>query len=149
MRHLMCLVVLATAAVAIGCGSPALDGTVAVNGTVTYKGQPVEGATVMFMPDGDRRAASGMTDASGRFQLTTLTPEDGAMPGNYKVTVSKTEITATRPSGDAPPPTENPQWPPLTTAELLPVKYKLADTSGLTAEVASGATNDFPFDLVD
>ena len=57
---------LATAALA-GCG----DGPkmAAVSGTVLVNGQPVEGAQVLFMPDGER--AAGSTDTNGRFQLST------------------------------------------------------------------------------
>jgi len=41
-----------------------------------------------------RRAAGGITDASGKFQLTTLNANDGAMPGKYKVAVSKAVATS-------------------------------------------------------
>jgi hypothetical protein len=78
--------------VCLGCGSETgLEGLVEVSGLITYDGKPVEAATVAFVPEGEGRAASGMTDADGKFQLTTLKPGDGARPGRYKVTVSKVE----------------------------------------------------------
>jgi hypothetical protein len=72
-----------------GCGDR--RSPVPVSGTVTVDGQPVEGATVTFHPlDDDRegRPATGLTDKTGTFRLTTGT-EDGARPGAYKVVVIK------------------------------------------------------------
>jgi hypothetical protein len=72
--------------------------TVPVTGTVTYKGSPVEGATVSLIakqPDG--RGASGTTDSQGQFKLETFVGGNnmlaGAMPGDYSVTVRKREST--------------------------------------------------------
>lgn len=131
-----------------GCGGPALKDTVPVTGKVTHNGEPIEGAMVTFLPQGDHRAASGRTNASGIYKLTTLEPEDGAMPGPYRVSISKTEVSASRGSDDEPPPSINPEWPPLTATELVPVKYKHADSSGLTAEVSQGK-NEINFELED
>ena len=74
-----------------GCsGSSGSVGCVAVSGTVTFKGAPVDGANVTFTPQGTGlRAAFGTTDSSGRFSLTTLKPGDGAMAGLYSVTIAK------------------------------------------------------------
>jgi hypothetical protein len=69
-----------------GCGEN--SGTVRVMGTVKLDGQPVEGALVTFVPvQGAGRSASGRTDETGQFRLTTLREEDGAMPGEYKAIV--------------------------------------------------------------
>jgi hypothetical protein len=79
------------AVVLAGCGG----GTVAVRGLVTLEGTPVSGATVLFMPDGQDggRPASGFTLSDGRFLLTTYKSNDGAMPGNYRVLIKKTEAS--------------------------------------------------------
>src|SRR2546425_4092176 len=67
-------------------------GTFDVRGTVLLDGQPLPGATVLFMPeDGGGRAASGMTDSEGNFLLTTYKENDGALRGKYRVLVSKSE----------------------------------------------------------
>src|SRR5262249_58322349 len=59
-------------------------------GIVTVNGQPLAGATVTFHPaEEGRRPASGRTDDDGTFELTTFHPGDGALPGTYKITVSK------------------------------------------------------------
>ena len=74
----------------VGCtGTESLD-TVPVEGMVTMNDSPVEGATVVFTPaGGEGHAAAGVTDASGRFQLTTEASGDGAVPGSYKVKITK------------------------------------------------------------
>jgi len=69
-----------------GCGG---GGKVKVSGVVTLDGGPVEGATVTFVPvdKGSGQMASGTTDKEGVFRLSTSKPDDGAFPGEYKVTV--------------------------------------------------------------
>lgn len=74
---------------AAGCGGEGK--TIKVAGVVTLDGKPLSGATVTFIPVGEGRAASGMTDADGNFRLTTFRTEDGALAGEYKVTVAVTE----------------------------------------------------------
>lgn len=152
MRQVTCLLLLLTASsVWIGCGGPArLDGVIAATGVVTYQGQPVADATVVFAPQGPGRAACGRTDAHGRFQLTTLVSGDGLMPGKYQVTVSKTEVAGAMTEEESQAYFQKHGKPPkVTTKETLPAKYKTAATSGLTAEVTSGGKNDFTLDLVD
>src|SRR5262249_6170903 len=70
--------------VSAGCGNANLS---KVEGVVTLDGAPLSGATVSFMPVGDGRAASGLTDGDGYFRLTTFRTDDGALAGNYKVIV--------------------------------------------------------------
>ena len=72
----------------VGCNSASVSGTVPVGGKVTYKGAPVEGAIITFVPEGKGRTATATTDAGGVFSLTTV-DASGAMPGKYKVTVDK------------------------------------------------------------
>src|SRR5262245_17600189 len=74
---------------AAGCGGP--DKPVKVRGVVLLDDQPLAGATVTFLPvAGTSRTANGRTDADGAFRLTTYTTNDGALPGEYIVTVSLT-----------------------------------------------------------
>jgi hypothetical protein len=60
---------------------------------ITLEGTPVAGATVLFMPDGQDggRPASGVTSSDGTFRLMTYKPDDGALPGKYRVLILKTE----------------------------------------------------------
>jgi hypothetical protein len=77
-------------AAAVGCGGKFTP--VPVGGVVTLDGKPVEGATIYFYAVGDEkdgRPAHGTTDKAGAFRLSTLGNEDGALPRNYKVVVTK------------------------------------------------------------
>jgi hypothetical protein len=70
----------------IGCGGEGKP--IKVKGTVTLDGQPLPNGMVTFIPvEKDGRHATGMTGADGSFQLTTLSADDGAFPGQYKVAV--------------------------------------------------------------
>lgn len=119
-----------------GCG-PARPATLPATGEVTYNGQPVSGAQVMFLsPDG--RPANATTDAAGKFTLTTFEEGDGALPGTHQVTINKHTTLPSTP--------ENPY--PQSKNEL-PARYGRADLSQLTAEVKSGDENHFRFELTD
>jgi hypothetical protein len=75
---------------AVGCA--AKDAPVPVDGVVTLDGNPVAGAAVLFMPAGEAgRPASGRTNRRGIFRLSTYRVGDGALPGAYRVVVTKTE----------------------------------------------------------
>jgi hypothetical protein len=75
-------------AAAGGCGGK--NKPVRVEGIVTLDGNPLAGATITFVPEQEgRRPASGVTDDDGSFELTTFQAGDGALAGDYKVTVSK------------------------------------------------------------
>jgi hypothetical protein len=127
----------------VGCSGEKVNrpDPVLVTGVVTHNGSPVEGANVIFQPAGHNFAATGRTDATGTFKLTAFEPDDGAVPGEYKVAVTKSEVTVTGGGGSDDSPT--------TTKEklLLPIKYARADGSGLVASVKSGAENKFEFKL--
>jgi hypothetical protein len=91
------LVPLMLALTATGCGP-----TNTVKGRVLLDGQPVAGATVLFMPDaeGQGRPASATTDNDGFFQLTTNRRGDGALPGAYRIVISKSEAPAAQPDDE-------------------------------------------------
>jgi hypothetical protein len=71
-----------------GCGAK----PVKVAGTVTFDGTPLPNAIVKFIPTGKGgHEATGLTNADGSFQLETFASRDGALPGDYKVTVQYQE----------------------------------------------------------
>jgi hypothetical protein len=79
----------------IGCSD---SNMVRVRGAVKNEGQIVSGGSVVFMPVGDSKPAFGAIQPDGTFQLTTLSPNDGAMIGQYQVSVTgarnpETEVT--------------------------------------------------------
>jgi hypothetical protein len=72
-------------AVGVGCSSK--DRPVPVRGVVTIDGKPLAGAGVRFSPEGGGRPAHGATQEDGSYRLTTLNANDGALPGDYMVTI--------------------------------------------------------------
>ena len=116
---------------------------VPAGGTVTFEGQPVEGATVVFVTQNGGRFynAIGRTDSAGRFKLQTFRPQDGAVPGSHKVGIEK--ITTTEKPADLP---LEASFTPVETSHL-PKKYRSPETSGLTAEVTAKGPNEFAFAL--
>jgi hypothetical protein len=126
-----------------GCGQTSRNpDVVPVTGTVTYQGQPVAEANVVFQSN--EHGSFGVTDSRGRFQLQTLEPGDGAFGGEYAVIISKVQVTV--PQFDE----GHPQYvPPPPPKYLVPKKYSDARTAGLTASVVKGQKNDFSFELKD
>ncbi len=142
-------VVLGVVLLVVGCG-PAVDPnrpkTYPVTGTVTYNGQPVSDAMVTFI--GGERGAIGRTNESGQIQMTTFDAGDGALPGTYKVMISKTVLEGVPAEmGEGTSPDEEPAMGEQ--KDLLPPKYKDPNESGLTAEVGEGSKNEFHFELTD
>jgi hypothetical protein len=136
----------------LGCGADTnkLEGVVPVSGTVTQNGTPLEGAAVSFAPAGGGRSASGKTDAAGKFTLTTLNPGDGAMPGEYKVTITKKEMVGkeyTEEEANAYYNEHQKQPPAPEMKNLIDEKYSNADTSGLMASVPEGGVTDLKYEV--
>jgi len=119
--------------------------TVPVSGMVTYNGEPVADATVSFHPQGDHRSAYAKTDAAGAYRLTTVHEHDGAMLGEYQVTVSKIiDENAVAPTNDIAAVRPTPKY-----TSMIPEKYGKPTTSGLSASVEKGSPNQFDFTLSD
>jgi hypothetical protein len=91
-RSAVVLGVTGLAGMLVGCGGgAALPETIPVTGAVMYKGKPVEGAEVQFWGTGAPRAASGITDAEGKFSLSMFDINDGCLAGENVVTISKVD----------------------------------------------------------
>lgn len=146
-----------------GCGGSGFPKTYKVSGTVKQGGKPVDGALVTFLSSEGGKSAVGSTNDKGEFKLSTFGPGDGALPGSYKVTITKTSTPppaagpALQPgviaSGDIgddyAPPTGNEGGKGSGGApkNLLPAKYASEATSGLIATVGQTDSNTFDFDL--
>lgn len=83
-----------------GCGGSDETGpveVVPVTGQIIYDGKPAAGVRVVLVPiDAPSppripQFANGMTDAEGKFKLTTYTPGDGAPEGGYQVVLNGTK----------------------------------------------------------
>lgn len=158
MNRLMILGGLVVTCVIVGCGSD-VPSTVPVTGTVTLDGKPVEGATVNFLSKDTNIAASGKTDAEGKFAMKTLVGSksvDGVVVGNHGVAVVKTEAET---AGDAPDDLEATKQmmeqmaenPAITSdfkpKALIPEKYNNPTMSQLSALVTDSGPNDFVLEL--
>jgi len=126
----------------VGCSPHDPAGTVPVRGQVTYRGQPVEGATVTFAdPDGKRTPGADITDAAGGYRLAVK-------PGNYTVLVSKfqaapnTQAVSMEQAAGGNTSADQPK-------NVLPDKYNELDASPLTCEVKSGGEIAFEVELLD
>lgn len=150
------------AMLAAGCSNGApKPKTVRVTGKVLYKSQPVAGASVAFLGSGPNTpSAMGKTDAQGVFELTTIDPGDGAVPGTYQVTVTKMVPSKSGAGASKGPmsmedaakratPTGPAKEADASEGSLLPERYARASTSNLSFVVKEGEKNDFPIELND
>ena len=165
---ILAVVSLASLLFLAGCDTgPPIPDTYTVTGTVTYQGQPVEGADVLFARDSRDIAkgemAMGKTGADGSYTLTTRvgpqTEAEGATPGEYEVTVSKfippdgmteeeyqamvAEAEKIAATGEMVPEDKN---PPQKT-QMLPEKYSVMGKSELKASVTADGANTLNFEL--
>lgn len=128
-----------------GCGNSDRPPLAEATGVITFEGQPLKNAMVVFAPDGGERLATGRTNEDGEFELFTFSPGDGAVIGKHQVSVVAREEPVPT-SGGGSSMAGGPSAPKQTKA-VIPQKYLDAGTSGLAAEVTDGGDNYFEFDL--
>ncbi|QDU26002.1 hypothetical protein ETAA8_10740 [Anatilimnocola aggregata] len=115
-----------------------------VSGVVTLDGKPVKNAAVMFLSTSGGRPAEGITDAEGRYSLTTFKFGDGAVEGQHSVSVTGVESIG-NPGSYTPEGmisgsgTQREIW-------FVPQKYSNPATAGIQCEV-SPSQNKHDFDL--
>ena len=122
-----------------GCGAEDEgDGVVreAVSGTVTLGGEPLDGASIHFIPTDPNSPgeASGEIN-NGQFSIPK---ERGPAAGAYTVKISSRQSVEVDPS-------QPPGPPPKPKPERIPKKYNAAST--LNAEIQAGQPNELTFDL--
>ena len=115
---------------AAGCGdSVSRLKTHPVEGFVHFEGRPLPGAFVVLHPKGlaDKKVlpAHAKTDAAGKFKASTYDANDGAIAGEYSVTVEYQELVKTDDGIVAGP-------------NLLPPKYASASTTDVIIRIAEG-----------
>jgi hypothetical protein len=113
---------------AAGCGKPEMG---RVSGRITNGGKPVAEAMVVFYTP-NRPVARGMTDADGRYTLSTRRLNDGAYAGQQKVAIEQNF------SPDGPPPSQLGE---------ITVDIRNLATTPLTAEVKAGTSNTCDIDI--
>jgi hypothetical protein len=131
-----------------GCGSSSGLATTPVSITVTYKGQPVEGANVSMsnMSAQPPAVAVGRTDAQG-VAVMKIGEDDGAVKGTYLVMINKYEAGESTASAEVESESYDPNVQTKAPKSLLPVKYA-SPASGLTLDVGDTPIQQ-TFDLVD
>jgi len=115
---------------AAGCGTGTGEvELVPVYGKVTFRGRPLAGGTIVFVPDPERGAhgplALAVLDAQGRFTLHS-DGRPGVVPGWHRITVAAAQSVEDEPA--------------------LPSRYADPERSGLAREVQAGKAS--VFDLV-
>lgn len=119
----------------LGCG----DGIkrVPVQGKLTAKGDPVEGAYVQFIPAGDTRGEGGMgrTDRDGNFSLEGARGVKGLAPGEYKVRVSRLVLPDGKPLPWGATEADNPGC-----RESIPPPYSTPESTLAATVPESGGT---------
>ena len=123
-----------------GCGNNPL-GREPIEGTVTFKGAPLDQGSIEFRPVEKRGGvSSGARIADGAYSIPT---EKGLPPGEYRVTIfSAAEDTSPAPSG---PPGSSPMRGPRPSIERIPAQYNRA--SRIVVEVTDGGENRFDYDI--
>ena len=116
----------------LGDGSEPVPDLYEVTGVITWDGEPLEGAKVIFEPEevrekARRRASSSTTEADGTYKLYYNPKASGATPGKHKVIIFKMPDDSEEPG-----------------EQLLPAKYN--EKTELTADVTEGP-NEINFDL--
>lgn len=122
----------------LGCGTG--ESVTPVTGTVTVDGQPLDGASISFLPEAGTKAGVGgsaKSDSSGKYSVKTAKGSDGLPPGKYTITVTKSELKdPSLAEGGG-----------VTEADLIhyvPKKYNSPETSGLSTTVD---TSPHTFDI--
>ncbi len=150
--------------IVLGCSDDGLGKRYPVSGTVKYKGEPVAKARISFTPTkSDGHGASGQVE-NGAFTLTTQNSGDGALPGEYKVTVDDREVDAVKLKADAEKeaakkgvekfsggamiPQDLQAKALKASKSRLPGKYQIAETSDKKVTVEA-KSNTFDIELTD
>lgn len=160
MKKLLSLALVCCAALlaSIGCGgAPQLEGLEKYSGVITLDGEPLADASITLVPSTMALKGAGATsDEKGKFVLQTLQAGDGVMPGEYRVTVTKSHWE------DAYTPEEEKMLaeaggkshedvfgdrPEPTAVSDIPEYYGVADASGLTLSLPEGGSKELKIEL--
>lgn len=146
----------------LGCSGSDRPALAKASGKVTLNGEPVSGATVMFLPAKGGRAASGVTDANGVYRMSGYDdPELGVAVGEHRVSVSKIGGEGAFALAPAAPASEDPNAnlvspiafqaeDPLNPPKieyLVPQKYGNPESSGLTVTVPAEGSDQLNLEL--
>ena len=128
MRTTCCLLFSVSILLLSGCGSGGPQ-TCTVTGTVTFNGNPLPEANILFEPESGKGVPDSGKIIDGKYKLEVK-------PGKKQV-----KITATREVGEP-----DPVMGARRRVSFIPAEYN--SSTKLSAEVTPGGKNDFPFTLV-
>lgn len=122
--------------------------------TVTYKGEPVSEASVLFAPKSGKYSAAGTTDASGKTVMKTDGKYDGVAAGEYQVSITKKEKLESDLGETPEDPAQLAEYEKKLRAQpapkhLIPEKYSSFGTSGLAVTITDGTAAEETFELTD
>ena len=105
-----------------------------------FSARAITSGSITFHPTGDRsgpanRPATGVVDSNGQYRLSSFRAADGAVPGDYHVTIKS---LASVPGIDAPDAAE--VW-------AIPERYGGVKSSGLRATIPSDAQAPLTIDF--
>lgn len=122
----------------VGCATDDSPKTVPAEGIVTLDGTPVEGASVIFIATQGSNNATAVTDKDGKFRANAFEHKSGAVPGDYKVTINKTDLK---------PASEKAGETNVTVSYGLPEHYSTVSKSGLSIQLGESGNKDIKFEL--
>jgi hypothetical protein len=122
---------------ALGCSDDNPLDRRAIQGTVTFRGQPLKHGSIQFSPDDMQRGVgSGAVITDGSFEI----PEaQGLPPGKYKVVISAAESASAAPSNEAP------GAPGQLAVELIPAEWNV--DAKHSVEIKSDVDAQVNFDI--
>ncbi|MCA9081951.1 MAG: hypothetical protein KDA58_15425 [Planctomycetaceae bacterium] len=128
-----------TCSVLLGCGGDGRPSLVQATGRVTLNGEPLEGASVSFVPvevaDATfQRPSFATTNAQGEFTIGTYGSEDGIPAGKYQVGIQKREVVGALPKDFN---EEEASQFRVRYKLIVPLSYRDPAASGVTVEVTS------------
>jgi|SanBayMetagenome_1026888.scaffolds.fasta_scaffold06023_2 hypothetical protein len=139
------LVLLCLVALPLACNGKKLPTIVKAEGTVTLDGTAVENATVSFLSEKHPYHAVGNTNAQGKFVMRVIMAEykgkSGALPGDYRVEISKSVM------GDKKPGASDDEPITINLRNELPMQYASIASSGLKVTVPDTGTDQIKFEL--
>lgn len=121
-----------------GCGKSDSSGRLAISGSVTFQGKPLDQGNIQFTsadPSGKQAISGGMIK-DGKFSVPA---DKGLPPGKYRVRITSTD------AGSAAAPAM-PGDPAPVAKERIPPEYSGPD-SKQEVTVTAGGKNDFQFDV--
>jgi hypothetical protein len=112
-------------------------------GAITHGGKPLANAVITLLPVAGSHSAYARSDADGKFTLTTFDANDGAVAGDYKVTVTCIVVE------NEPNPKDPEHLPPLHHAEysLIPEDYGSEDKTPLTLTIPETGSDELALTL--